>query len=261
MGWLGTIGVGIALAFAGVYVALAVSIVLTALIERRPVKPLVPVKSDDSEYQTLGALEPGVESQRGSRPEFGSRPTPGRSYAEAQVRAALRLGFSQPSLCKHTKGGIYRTYGALTVSESRRVLAVIRWGTTAAIRNQVTMLHSVFHDGRYLVTSDRVTGSRVPGLSDDLVLPGAEFGELFDRHQARLADCREAIREMAPENPLAEYEALLEHKARFLIQNGDAYWVDFQETEYRSTLLGALKTYGQTLSTHHVDRSFRPRNA
>ncbi|HXY34774.1 MAG TPA: hypothetical protein VEI07_11140 [Planctomycetaceae bacterium] len=259
MGWLEIIGLGIAVVLVGFYVLTGVAIVVTALVERRPVRHLTPAEPDDPIWQTLGALGSGTGSPRPVSSEMNADATPQKStYAETRALEALRLGFSAPRLFKHAKGGIYRTCCLLTVSASQQILAVIRWGTTGSIRDRVTMLYSVLDDGRYLVTSDRVTGSRVPGLSDDLVLPGAAFEQLFERHEARLQDCGENLRMFDPSNPLAGYETLQGQKASFLIARGDAYWLDPRETEYRFTLRGALQLYGQVFSTSHVDRTFRP---
>jgi hypothetical protein len=152
-------------------------------------------------------------------------------------------------------GGIYQTYSVLTVSPSGHVLAVVHWGRTASIRNEKTVLYSQLEDGRYLITSDRPTGARTPGLYDDLVFLGADFEKLLTRHESRLRSSGQRIRHLSPENPLAELEAILEHRARFLVERGDAYWVDPEHTAFRSTLKGALKAYAQTLSLRHVDRS------
>jgi hypothetical protein len=176
-------------------------------------------------------------------------------YTERQIQGASTVGFSRPLLLKHAKGGIYRTYNVLMVSPSRETLAVVRWGTTASIRDQVTSLYSALNDGGYLVTSDRPTGSRAPGLYDDHVFLRATFTQLVNRHEARLRASGKNVRSFIAENPLEDFEAILERRARFLVESGDAYWMDSEQTAYRSTLKGAIKLYLQTFSTEHVDQS------
>jgi len=134
---------------------------------------------------------------------------------------------------------------------------VVRWGTTASIRNELTSLYSALDDGRYLITSDRPTGSRAPGLYDDLVYLGASFAQLVCRHEARLLASGKGVRHLSAENTLAEYEAILARRARFLIERGEACWVDPEQTTFRSTFRGALKLYFLTFSTGHVDQSLR----
>jgi hypothetical protein len=256
MSWLETIIVVIVLIGGGLYLILAVAIIVTALIERRPVNFLAPAELSDPEWQRLGevAANPGAHES----PAFDSNPysQPGKiSYAEGQIRAASRLGFSRPRLFKHVKGGIYKTQWVLMVSPSRQILAVVRFGTTASIRNEATMLCSALEDGRYIRTSDRPTGDRVPELIDDILLMDADFDQLCHRQEERLHASGQNIRKLSSEDPLTECHAILEHRARFLVAKGDAYWVNSEQTEFRSSLIGALNLYAQTLSTSHVDRS------
>jgi hypothetical protein len=255
MAWIITIGLATALVAAGFYLLLGVAIIVTALVERRPLRFLDPAEPGDPEWRRLdGAMESVVGSSPlpNSNPYATPRTTP---YMERQIQGASTLGFSKPLLLRYFKGKIYRTYNVLMVSPSRETLAVVRWGTTASIRNEVTSLYSALNDGRYLVTSDRPTGSRAPGLYDDHVFLRAAFAQLVDRHEARLRAAGDNIRHFTAENPLDEYEAILDRRALFLVEAGDAYWLDSERTAFRSTLKGALKLYLQTFSTKHVDQS------
>ena len=56
MGWLETIVLGVVLLAAGLYLLLAVAIVVTAMVERRPLKYLAPAGQDDPEWQKLGSI-------------------------------------------------------------------------------------------------------------------------------------------------------------------------------------------------------------
>ncbi len=256
MSWLETIILGVVLLAAGLYVSLGVAIIVTSLLERRPVKFLASADLDDPERQKLGA----IGSDRGSHddPESDTNPyaAAGTSpFPAPQIRAAVRLGFTAPLLFKHAKGGIYKTYGALLVSPSREILAVFRWGTTAGIRNRGTVFYTELENGRYLVTSDRPIGSRTPGLYDEILYMDADFDQLVGRHQARIRASGQHAKPLSAENPLAAFEGIHEARARFMVASGDAYWVDAEHTEIRSTVKGALKAYAQSLSTKHVDRS------
>lgn len=258
MGWVATIGLAIVLLAAGLYALLAIAIVVTALVERRPLKPLAPAEPDDPEWQKLGSIPSAAGSSPSPEPDPNPYTAPGTTtYAESQIRAASELGFSAPRLYKHAQGGIYKTHGVLTISPTRQVLAVIRWGTTGSIRNEGTILYSSLEDGRYLVTSDRPIGSRTPGFYDDQVFLGASFAQLVRRHEERMQASGKQIKRLPVDNPLAEYEAILERRARFLVDRGEAKWVDSGQTAFRSTLKGALKAYAMTLSTKHVDQSLR----
>jgi hypothetical protein len=119
------------------------------------------------------------------------------------------------------------------------------------------MLYSAPDDGGYLVTSDRPIGVRTPGFEDELVFLDADFDQLVRRHEERMQASGEKFRRLSGENPLAEYNAFLAGRAKFLDANGDAYWVDTEQTAGRSTISGALKAYARAFSTSHVDRSLR----
>jgi hypothetical protein len=256
MGWLETIIVGIVLLAAGLYLLLGLAIVVTALVERQPVKFLTKAEPDDPQWQQLGSI--GSDRGRSENPEPDSNhyAAAGTSaYPEPQIRAAVRLGFTAPRLFKHSKGGMYKTYGVLMVSPSRQILAVFRWGTTGGIRNVATVLYSALENGRYVVTSDRPAGARTPGLYDEILYMDADFEQLVRRHEERLRASGLNINPLSPESPLAEFEAIRAARARFLVASGDAYWVDAEQTAFRATLKGALKTYARTFSTKHVDRS------
>ncbi len=258
MGWIEIIGLVVVLLAAGLYALLGVAIIVTSLVERRPVKPLTPAEPNDPEWQKLGTIPSGAGSPQSPEPDTNPYAAPGpKSYAESQIRAAPQLGFSAPRLFRHVKGGIYKTHNALLVSSTRQVLAVIRWGTTGSIRNEATVLYSALDDGRYLVTSDRPTGSRTPGFYDDHVFLSAGFEQLVRRHEERMQASGKKIKRLSVENPLQEYEAILGGRARFLIERGEAKWADAEQTEFRSTLKGALKTYAMTFSTKHVDQSLK----
>lgn len=233
MSWLETIIVGVVLLGAGLYLLLGVAIIVTSLVERQSVKYLAPADLDDPEWRKVGLI--GSDHGPPGFPEADSSPSAtagSTAYPEPQFRAASRLGFAAPQLFKHAKGGIYKTYNVLSVSPSQEILAVFRWGKTASIRNEATVLYSGLGDSRYLITSDRPSGARTPGFYDDMVCPDATFDELVIRHEERLRDaCREGMR-FSREDPLADFEVILAERARFLVANGNAYWVDPGKTEF-----------------------------
>lgn len=258
MGWITAIGLTIVLLAVGLYALLGVAIIITALVERRGVKPLIEAEPDDPEWQKLGAVRPGAQSSSVSAADSNPYAAPGSAtYAETQLRAAAELGFSATCLYRHAKGGIYKTHNTLALSADRQILALVRWGTTASIRNEASVLYSALDDGRYLVTSDRPIGSRTPGFYDEHVFLGASFAQLLRRHQERLRQSSSPVRPLSLENPRAEYEEILTRRARHLVECGEAVWLDAAQTEFRSTFKGAIRTYALTFSTGYIDRSLR----
>ena len=255
MGWLETIVLGVVLLAAGLYLLLAVAIVVTAMVERRPLKYLVPAGQDDPEWQKLGSIASGRGAPGFAISDSNPYTAPGSSsFAESQISAAARLGFAASGLFKHSGGGIYKTYDVLMVSPSRAILAVVRWGTTGAIRNEACVLYSVLEDGRYLVTSARPTGARAPGfttMSCSWVRlrparrpPRAAATGLQPKCQAILAgESSRAIR-IDPREP----STVLDRKRRRVLDRSRADRVPLNPQ-------GALKMYALTFSTKHVDRS------
>jgi hypothetical protein len=254
MWWMGVI----ALTLLGLWLALQLAIVATALIERRPVKFLTPADPDDPEWRKLGASAARAGSSAAPTPALNPYAAPGSasSYAERQVRAATELRFSPPRLFKHIKGGTYKTYSALMVSPTEQILSVVRWGTLAKMRTDATLLYSALDDGTYLITSDRITGVRSPGIFHDLVYLDADFSRLVERHEERMLASGRNVKILSGSDPLAELEAIYADRARFLIEQGDAYWADPEQTAFRSTFKGAVKT-ATAASTKHVDQSLK----
>jgi hypothetical protein len=253
MWWIGVIGV----ALLGLWLALQLAIVTTALIERRPVKFLTPADPADPEWGKLGMSATRAGSSAPPAPAVNPYAVPGSApYAERQVRAAAELRFSPPRLFKHIKGGTYKTYSALMVSPTEQTLAVVRWGTLAKMRVDATLLYSALDDGTYLITSDRITGMRSPGIFNDLVYLDADFSQLVERHEERMLASGRKVKILAGSDPLAELEAIHADRARFLIEHGNAYWADPEETAFRSTFKGAL-SIATAASPKHVDQSLK----
>ena len=89
--------------------ALGVAIIVTALVERRQVKPLAPADPNDPEWEKLASITSGNGSS--SAPQSNPNPysAPGASsYAETQIRAASRLGFSAPDSSNMSRVGSTR---------------------------------------------------------------------------------------------------------------------------------------------------------
>ena len=59
MSWFETIILAVVVLAAGLYLLLGVAIIVTALVERRPVKSLVPADPDDPEWRKLGTMAAG----------------------------------------------------------------------------------------------------------------------------------------------------------------------------------------------------------
>jgi hypothetical protein len=256
MGWFETILLVIVALTAGFFLLLYVAIFVAALLERRPIKPLTLAEPNDPEWRRLGAVAPALCPSNVSPAEANPWDAPRMlNYADTQIRALERLGFSAPKLYKHATGGIYQTRNLLAVDPSRLFLANIRWGTTGSIRNEATVLYSGLDDGCYVVTSDRPFGARTPRFYDILVYLRADFDQLVGRHEQRFLATGRPVQRLSAENPLAEYETILERRARFLIGHGEEYWVDSEQTAVRSTLKGALKVCARSFGRKDVDQS------
>ena len=255
MGWSEKLVIALVVAAAGFYAVMGIAIVVTALIERRPLKFLVPADPDDPLSRRLDVIISGAGASTSDGRDFNPYASSAtHPYWETQVMTASRLGFSISRLFKNSQGGIYQNNAVLMVSPSRQILAVVRFGTTAKLRNEGTALYSALADGRYLVTWDRPSGGRTPGLYDGYMFYRADFAECVARHEERLNAAGNPPGHFSAETPLADYEAILARRASFLIENGQAYWVDPEHTAFRSTVKGALAMWLMTFDTKHIDR-------
>jgi hypothetical protein len=239
----------------GLYLLLGVAIIVTALVERRPLKFLLPLEDGDPELQRLLAIANNAFSR--DRLDFADDSLEDliAPYPDSRVRAATLLGFSAPQVFKHAKGGTYNTKTALMLSPTQETLAVIRWGTIASLRTNATLLYSLFEDGRILLTSDRPVGSRIPDIQDDLVYNSANFNQLYRRHQLRLEESSKKLVLMQRDDLLVGLNQILDRKVHYLFEHREARWADEDKSSYKSTLKGAIKIYAQTFSTKHVDQS------
>ncbi len=240
---------------AGFYALLGIAIIVTALVERRPLKYLTPLDENDPENQRLQAIAKTAVSR--NRADFADDSLEDliAPYPDSRVRAATLLGFSTPQVFKHVKGGTYKTQTVLMLSPTLETLAVIRWGTIASLRTNATLLYSLFEDGTILLTSDRPIGSRIPGLQNDLVYQSANFDQLFRRHQLRLEESNKKILLLSQKDLLIALDRVLDRKVQYLFEHGEARWADKDQSSYKSTVKGAIKIYAQTFSTKHVDQS------
>ena len=156
----------------GLYLLLGVAIFVTHLVEKRPLKFLVPAPADDPEWSRLPSH---ARTHRVPSLPVSDNPyaAPGAAnYAEAQNAAAESLGFVPSGLFAHAKGGTYRTHAVIWVSPTRETLAYVGWGTIASLNADKTILYSALDDGRFLVTSAKPTGAETPGLYENVVVMG-----------------------------------------------------------------------------------------
>ena len=224
----------------GFMALLGVAVFVTHLVETRPVRFLIPAPADDPDRAKLlpcevaGKTRGSVEQNPYASP---SRP----DYATEQNRAAAALGFTSQDLFVHAKGGHYKVHTVLWVSPERRVLAVIGWGTVVRLNASKSMLYSRLADGRHLMTCDRPPGSDVPGLDELLIVLDAPLDLLVRRHTERLAGLGVPVLPFDDAEALAGYEAILERRARFSVEHGNARYTDAGHTAIKSTLKGAAK--------------------
>ncbi len=238
----------------GLYLLLGVAVIVTSLLETRPLNQLVPATKDDPEWTKLPSQSPRglgfVEAQ------FNPYEAPASPITTESANAtAARLGFYFQGLFGHVKGGTYKTHNTLWMSPDQETLAVIGWGTIASLKADRQILYTELDDGRYLVTSAKSTGAETPGFYENLIVLNADLERLVERHQERIRTCGRLVRPFRSQEAMFEYHAILERRAQFLVENGDAYFADPARTAIRSTFSGAIKAYLRTLRPmKYVDR-------
>ncbi len=229
----------------GLYLLLGLAIIVTHLVEKRPLRYLDPAPADDPEWSRLPE---NARRRATAEGPFNPYEAPGAvGFDEATLSAAEGLGFVSQGLLRHAKGGTYRTHAVLLVPPGRQTLAVVTWGTVASINAEKVVLYSALDDGKFLVTSAKPTGADTPGLYENRVVLGADFGRLAGRHEERLRDCGRGALPFRSGDALTDYNAILERRARFLVGQGDALFTGPDQAAIRSTLKGALKAYLATL--------------
>ncbi len=243
-----------ALAF-GLFVAfrvlLAALIVVTHLIEKRPICSLVPIDRDDAPD---GSRHPDGEA---GAPAFNPYEAPRSTisdYAQARNLRFAELGFAPGGPYKQGKGGIYQGRYVLWQSPGRDVLASVAWGTVGGMPVDKTILYTSLDDGRYLVTSDKPTGVLAPWVFDDEIAFGTDLDGLVDRHRRRLEHSPWRALRSPGADPLDEYRAMRTRLAEASIEAGEAYYLDPGRTAIRSNLKGALLGAVRSLRAPNVWR-------
>ena len=59
-----------------------------------------------------------------------------------------------------------------------------------------------------------------------------------------------------PSDPLPDYSEIIRTEAQFFVDHGDAIRLGLRQSEFRFTLEGAFKLFGQKFSSGHFDRMF-----
>lgn len=245
----------------GLRLMLAVVTFITSLREKRPLKYLVLADADDPEHSKLpwsiARREPGTTSPTEFNPY--EAPSSSADHASTTNAEAARLGFTFCGLYRHAKGGTYKSYNTLWLSPSRDTLAVVVWGTLARIDVSKTVLYSAFDDGRYLISASKFTGTETPGLYELAYFLGADFAYLLRRHDERLAASGRRVRPFPAGDGLAALEAIVARRSHFLVESGDAYFVDPEGSVISSTFKGASKlVLGSFRVPKNVERMDQP---
>jgi hypothetical protein len=240
----------------GLYVALrlvlGVLIVVTHLVEKRSICSLVPMDADDSP----GSRPDGASST--ASPGFNPYEAPGAStpgYVEARCLRAEELGFVCHGRFKHFKGGIYQARYALWESPTRDILAVVIWGTTVKINLDKTILYTPIDGGRFLVTSDKITGVQAPWIFEDELFLGADFDRLVEEHCRRLREAGGPARPFSGPDGLADYRAIRTRLIQSFVDRGEAYYLGPDRDVVRSTLKGAFLAFFRTFKTPKYQRA------
>lgn len=176
-----------------------------------------------------------------SVPEPGTE-NPCTPYALQRNREAKKLGYRYGGAYHDARESIYKCRYDYWLSADSTVLAWVSCGTIATLPLKSVNLISQLEDGRYLQTTDMKGQSDLSGLIDLQIWPKLTFSKLAERHDARLATLRETPIPFS-EAPLRAASNIRRAQAQRLVDQGDAQFVDDDQSIWKYTLKGALRFY------------------
>jgi len=204
----------LALIVLGALAAFHLVLVVTGLLERNPVNPLI-------------ALPPG---ERVELP----------AYLEAMDKMAAEATFVHQGTFGHAKGGTYRVYTSIWFSPERDVLAVIEGGKMVKLPVRKALLYSRAAGEGFIASTDVAGLPDVSGLATRSVLLHADFHELLAHHMARVAEAGVALLPFDESTGLAVFDDIETRTVHRLEQLGYARFLDPARTTWRYTLKGML---------------------
>lgn len=213
------IGLIIWLGIVGLTIAFALTMLLAARFEKQPVISFVPLKDGEAPQSS--------------------------AYLSGMNEAAERLGFQPHEIRTHAKEGSGKAFASLWLSPSQHVLAVVGAGKVAGFKARKTVLYSWLADGNYVATTDEYGEAELPGLCSREALLNADFYELVDFHERRLAESGVAVVPFSAAAGWQEHAEMEVQRVRRLVEMGYAQFVDPAQTKWRYTLKGSFKLVWQ----------------
>jgi len=170
------------------------------------------------------------------------REYPCTPYGLQRNREVKKLGYRYGGVYHDARGSIYKCRYDFWLSPDSTILVWIGCGTVARLAAKSVNLISQLEGGRYLQTTDMTGETDLSGLTDLQIWPKQTFRKLVDRHNARL----EALGASAlpfSDAPMRDVINIRRVRALRLVEQGDAKYVDDNESIWKYTLKGALRFY------------------
>lgn len=176
-------------------------------------------------------------------------------YGRRTNAAAQQLAYVHRGIFHDARGGIYKTRSDFWTSPDNVVLALVSCGTIAKLPNGRVSLYSQLDGGRYLQTTDMTGENDLSGLTDLQIWPQLSFAKLVERHFARLQHlgCSPAP---FSDSPMREVLTIRLRRTEKLVAQGDARFVDDDQTVWKFTLKG-VRFYFVTVWLQRFRRGLR----
>jgi hypothetical protein len=128
------------------------------------------------------------------------------------------------------------------LSPDSTVLAWVGCGTIMSLPLKAVNLVTQLESGRYLQTTDMTGENDLSGLTDLQIWQNHTFSKLVGRHFERLETLYDTAVPFA-EGPVNETINIRRARAQRLVDQGDAKFVDDDQSIWKFTLKGALRYY------------------
>jgi len=169
--------------------------------------------------------------------------SPPSGYFQAMNESAARYNLQHCGNYVQTRSSsLYQCSLSLWLKADQGTLIIVGGGKLAKIDYKRTLFISVTEDGKEIVTMDDFGVADLSGIRDIDVVFNGDFDELLVRHSQRLAQVSMPLKPFSPTRAMDQYEDLGRIRAEKMVSLGLAKFLDMQESDWRYTTKGALKS-------------------
>jgi hypothetical protein len=204
-------------------------------------------------FFSLGFIVGCFEKRRVRMFESGEVPSL-PPYLQAMTQDAIERGCTFTGTGYHTKYK-QKLCAVLMFSADRRAMIVVGEGTIANLPYKQTMLISRFRNGAFLFTVDLVGAAELDPLTQRQILMKADFGEMIDKHSARLEEGNIPV-PFASDADWSALDQIYRTRVDRMVKADLARYVDADREIYCYSIWGSFRA----TILHGLGQIFRPTN-